>query len=107
MYKKLLRDNVTSTYKIAEPELENHINYEAKTIAEKLNLSERIEVIAHKDAYITIKDHKPNFENNPKCRLINPAKSNLGRISKIELQRINAEIREKQTYCSGATRQQL
>lgn len=95
VYKKLLRDNVTSAYEIAPPELESKINYEAKQIADKLELSDRIEVIANKEAYITLKDHKPNFENNPKCRLINPAKSNIGRISKIELQEINSEIREK------------
>ncbi|MCP3930953.1 MAG: hypothetical protein GY705_17855, partial [Bacteroidetes bacterium] len=71
------------------------INKEAKNIADKLELSKRIEVIAHQNAYVTLKDHKHNFENNPKCRLINPAKSNLGKISKIELQRINEEIRKE------------
>ena len=27
-------------------------------------------------------NHKPNFENNPTCRLINPSKSEIGRVSK-------------------------
>ena len=94
-YDKLIRDNVTSDYSIAPPNLERSINNEAKHISESLELSDRIEVIAHKNAYVTLKDHKPNFENNPKCRLINPAKSNMGKISKIELQKINAKIREE------------
>ena len=93
VYNKLVRDNVTSEYKVAAPELEKNVNLEASILASDLELSERIEVIAHKDAYVTLKDHKPNFENNQKCRLINPAKSNMGRISKIELQNINAQIR--------------
>ena len=94
-YKKLLRDNVTSEYEIAPKKLESNINLEAKYITKKLEIDERVEVMARKNAYVTLKDHKPNFENNPKCRLINPAKSNVGKISKIELQRINSEIRIK------------
>ena len=30
-----------------------------------------------REAFISLKDHKENFENNPKCRLINPAKKRL------------------------------
>ena len=40
-----------------------------------------------------MKDHKPNFENNPKCRLINPAKSELGKVSKRLLEEINKTIK--------------
>ena len=92
-YLKLVRDNVTSTYEIAPPDIEKQINKEAKIITEHLEISERVETIAHNEAYITLKDHKANFENNPKCRLINPAKSNIGKISKIKLQQINKNIR--------------
>ena len=55
---------------------------EAKHIAEQLKLDDRIEQAAEQKAFITLNDHKPNFPNNIKCRLINPAKSNLGKISK-------------------------
>ena len=41
------------------------------------------------------KDHKPNFVNNPTCRLINPAKSEIGKISKQFLDRINTNIATK------------
>ena len=41
-----------------------------------------------KTAVVTIKDHKPNFRNNTKTRLINPTKSHLGKVSKIKLARI-------------------
>ena len=46
------------------------------------------------DAFITLKDHKPNFENNPKTRLINPAKNEIGRISKVILEQINYKLRQ-------------
>ena len=49
----------------------------------------------HRQAFISLKDHKENFENNPRCRLINPAKNNLGLISKQILDRINSTIRSK------------
>ena len=50
--------------------------------------------MASKEAFITIKDHKENFETNPKYRLINPAKSELGKISKNILDDINSQIRD-------------
>ena len=51
--------------------------------------------MAHRQAFISLKDHKENFENDPKCRLINPAKNNLGLTSKQILDRINSTIRSK------------
>ena len=42
-----------------------------------------------------MKDHKEGFDNNPKCRLINPCKSNIGKVSKQILQKINKEVRDK------------
>ena len=35
-----------------------------------------------KEAFITLKDHKPNFQDHPSCRLINPSKPEIGVISK-------------------------
>ena len=48
-----------------------------------------------KPAFVTLKDHKDNFRSHPKTRLINPTKSELGRVSKQMLDRINADIRAK------------
>ena len=44
------------------------------------------------DTYITIKDQKEDFPNNISCRLINPSKSNIGKISKFFLDKINQQI---------------
>ena len=92
-YRKLLRDNITSTYKKAGKSLTKKINQDAKHIAEKLKLDNRIECLAEKNSYITLKDHKDNFYNNPQCRLINPTKSEIGIISKNILDKINTRIR--------------
>ena len=39
-----------------------------------------------------MKDHKPQFPNQVKCRLINPTKSEIGKISKKILDNINSQI---------------
>ena len=46
-----------------------------------------------KQASITLKDHKDNFHDNPKCRLINPTKSELGKVSKQKVERMAAEVK--------------
>jgi hypothetical protein len=48
-----------------------------------------------REVFICLKDHKENFENNPKCRLINPAKNESGKLSKIILDEINSNLRQK------------
>ena len=44
-------------------------------------------------SFVMLKDCKEKFENAPKCRLINPAKSTIGRVSKEILERVNNELR--------------
>ena len=69
----------------------------AKKIAEELDLSDRVETMAKRDAFITLKDHKPNFNNALTYRLINPTKSEIGRISKETLQKI---VKSVATYAN-------
>ena len=83
-YRKLLVDNITKSYKITCKTAKQGIDREARNIASGLGIADRMEVYAEKEAFITLKDHKEDFRNKPTCRLINPAKSNVGKISKIE-----------------------
>ena len=83
---------ITKSYKKAPSNTTNKIISEEKKIAENLNLSNRMDALAAKNAFVTLKDHKPNFQNHPTCRLINPTKSEIGVISKKILQRINSNI---------------
>ena len=47
---------------------------------------------ATKEAFITLKDHKDNFESKLTCRLINPSKQEIGKISKQILDNINKKL---------------
>ena len=91
-YNILLQKNITKTYKKVQTNTMNSIELEAKEIARKLHLQDRVNTTAKREAFITLKDHKPNFANNPTCRLINPAKSEIGKISKQILDQINKTI---------------
>ena len=94
-YDKLLTENITQKYRIADPEITAGIDAEFNEIAAKLNISDRIDQTSIKPAFITVKDHKEQFQTNTKCRLINPSKSEMGRVSKSILDRINTSIRTK------------
>ena len=91
-YKCLLHENITKTYKKSTKRLENAINMEAKHIAENIKLDDRIESLAHTPAFITLKDHKENFRISHPCRLINPSKSELGKVSKVILENMNKNL---------------
>ena len=67
---------------------------EAKHIAKTLEIADRVECMDRKPAYRTLNDHKKNYNINPKCRLINPAKSELGKIAKI-INKISIKPSEK------------
>ena len=67
----------------------NKLNLEAKKIADKLSISDRVDRLQNNEAYITIKDHKKNFRTNPTFRLI---KTNISKISKKILDKINEKI---------------
>ena len=71
------------------------LNEQGKKIASKKNILDRIQVNGKEEYFITLKDHKPNFENNAMARHINPAKNEIGRISKVILENINEELRNK------------
>ena len=86
-YCKLLKENITSSYKAAD------INRELRDITAELDIANKIETMTNTDAFISMKDHKENLCNKPKCRLINPAKNNLGRVSKQILENINRTVR--------------
>ena len=66
-YKKLLKENVTKTYKKSTEPLEKSINLEGKNIAKKLDLTEGVECLGKNPAFITLKSIKKIF------RLVFPA----------------------------------
>lgn len=88
-YSNLLDKNMTKSYKKANPTVLKDITATDKNIATTLGLHDRTEQTGTRNPFVTLKDHKPNFKNNTTCRLINPAKSEIGIISKQILEKIN------------------
>ena len=72
-------------------------------IAKNLDLADRINTTAERESFITLKDHKENFKNKPKCRLINPCKPELGKIRKQLLEKIVKVVNDKQSTTTGKT----
>ena len=91
-YDKLIKENVTKTYKKSSDCVADKLDAKSASIAKHLKLDDRIEKLAKKDAFITLKDHKPAFNNNLMCCLINPSKSEIGVVSKHILDEINSAI---------------
>ena len=94
-YDKLYMENVTKSCKRADSNVYHDINLEAKEIATELKIADKVERMAKKEVFITLKDHKDDFNINPKCRLINPAKSELGKVSKTIIENINNNVKEQ------------
>ena len=78
---KLLKDNISKTYKKMGHNIYNKINKEAKYIANNYGVSERVECLSKSNTFISLKDHEPNFSSNPKCR-------------KYFLQQLNSKVRD-------------
>ena len=92
-FKQMMFKDVVKHYRKAPPDLEKELNSEAKMLAHRLGIVDRVEKYNTKNCFITIKDHKSDFKTNPECRLINPAKTQIGRVSKTIVQDICASLR--------------
>ena len=98
VYKQLLDKSIQKEYKKAPPRTVKSVNKTHSSIVEVLELQDRVFRTTEREPFITIKDHKENYQNNPSCRLINPSKPEIGRISQRITARINKIIREKTNY---------
>ena len=91
-YEKLLNNAITTSYKKVSRKTQDQINNQGKTIMNN-EVIKRMFVNGKQNCFITLNDHKPNIQNNPIVRLLNPAKNELGRISKTILDKINVNLR--------------
>ena len=90
-YDKLIMENITKTYKKSSDELVEKLDAQSAQIADRLKLDDRIKKLAKKEELITLKDHKPNFQDHS-SRPLNPLKLEIGVISKHILDEINTSI---------------
>ena len=87
--------NVTKKYKKCNINKSNSINFKAKQIASKLKIDDRAQKLDENEAYVTIKDHKEGFSGKMSCHLISPFKTDIGKISKQILDRVNNTMLEE------------
>ena len=50
------------------------VSNELKNITTKHNIGEKIGIMPRKQAFVNLKDHKDNFQNNPKMQTHRPGK---------------------------------
>ena len=84
---KLIMKSITSTYKKANNNIKKQINMALKNLMKEKNGIKRMETYEESNDFIT-NDCKESFDNHPAVRLINLAKNELGRISKLILDKI-------------------
>ena len=94
-YNTLLNNSTTSTYKKSNSNIKKKISISGRNILKDKEVLHRMDINSESNCFITLKDHKENFQNNPSVRLINPAKNELGRFSKFIIQAVNKELRHK------------
>ena len=90
----MLNDTITTAYKKASDNIHNKITTDGKKFMKDKDISNRMLTNGKNECLITLKDHKPNFKNNLKARLINPANNRIGQISKNILNKINHQLRD-------------
>ena len=97
-FKDLLNKNIHKDYKKAAKEDLRRATEHHKEIVVKHDLEDRMMATQARPARVTLKDHKPHFQEDPKCRLINPTKPDLQVVSRHILSRIIKDVRSKTNY---------
>jgi hypothetical protein len=94
-YEDLRCKDVQKCYRKEKSQTFEKVNKEHIKIATKLDVEDRIFKTSQQDCFITLKDHKSNFREKPQVRTLNPAKPELGRVSKKILEEKISMIRKK------------
>ena len=97
-YVKDMKAEISKKYKKGDRDMVLDVNREAAKISSKLEVADRIDALPESEAFLSFKDHKPNFPMRKEVRLLNPSKSNIGKISKKFLDRINTDLRQKTQF---------
>lgn len=84
-HEKFFRKSIANTYKKVP---QKSVNLEAKSKIFR-------NMLTRPESFITLKDHKEHFSSNPKCCLINPSISELGKRSKSIFERLNKTLVEQ------------
>ena len=83
VYNNLLNNEITKTYKKALDDKAGIIDEKAKNIAASLGIENKVMKTKQATCYITLKDHKEDFEMSPSVRVINPCNKDIIRVAQI------------------------
>ena len=92
-YDELHKKSIQNEYKKCNESYVDRINLNDRLLAEDLDIDNRAYAYSTCESFVTIKDHKENYINNTKCRLINTAKSDMGKVSKTILSKLVTSLR--------------
>ena len=67
-YEKLVNNAMTTSYKNISKRAQDQINRQRKNILKSKAVIKRMFVNGKQNCFITLKDHKPKFQNNPTIR---------------------------------------
>ena len=73
-YENQVNNAIITIYKKVSKKTQDQINNQEKNILKNKEVIKRMFVDGKQNCVITLKDHKPNFQNNPTVRFLNPAK---------------------------------
>ena len=65
---ELFTNHITTTYRKTDPAALESINAEAKTVAQNIEIDNRIKGFPPLDAFVTLEDQRKNFCKHPKYR---------------------------------------
>ena len=94
-YYKQVSNSITQNYRKAEDNISCAIVTECRNQSRKHRIENHLPSTKLNPAFVTIKDHKENFANITKYRLINPAKPKIGEVTKNIVDKMNISIRCK------------
>ena len=94
-YSQLMEKNIHKEYKKTDEKTLYDVTQGDKHIADNYDIGDRVYATVKQPCFATIKDHKEDFQTNTKTRLINPMKSEIGKISKQLLSKIVKNVKDK------------
>ena len=97
-YNELTKTAIGKQYKPDRENTVKRINNDSLKCASSLKIEDRMGFMRQAESYILLKDHKVDFINKKQTRLINPAKTELGKVSKKILQNIVESLNSKLKY---------
>ena len=89
-----MHENITKTFKKINESRIKVTNKSPRKIPNRLDLEDRIEKLQENERYITIKDCKDDFPHKILRRLINTSKRDIGKFSKVIIDKINTKLLE-------------